>query len=79
MECQFFSDYFTSKLEIKPQPRMALYLGRIHYFTSKLEIKPQRQIRKCRLLRYYFTSKLEIKPQLSSKFDDWEKIILHQN
>ena len=33
--------YFTSKIEIKPQPSLDNYIPNANYFTSKIEIKPQ--------------------------------------
>ena len=61
-------NYFTSKLEIKPQPVAIPPEEFFDYFTSKLEIKPQPVDNKDNNLLYYFTSKLEIKPQLVSCF-----------
>ena len=34
-------NYFTSKIEIKPQPFGRGSLQSFNYFTSKIEIKPQ--------------------------------------
>ena len=72
-------DYFTSKLEIKPQLSFAICHISFNYFTSKLEIKPQLCGRNKFSNLHYFTSKLEIKPQLGSVIDMFFKIILHQN
>ena len=36
-------NYFTSKLEIKPQHFTQVCKNPSYYFTSKLEIKPQHQ------------------------------------
>ena len=57
------SYYFTSKIEIKPQPWNSREKATKNYFTSKIEIKPQLQSSCTPLYRYYFTSKIEIKPQ----------------
>ena len=35
------SYYYTTKLEIKPQPSPANVLDGENYYTTKLEIKPQ--------------------------------------
>ena len=34
-------DYFTSKIEIKPQLCLCMSVITCNYFTSKIEIKPQ--------------------------------------
>ena len=34
-------DYFTSKIEIKPQLFLSVKYCHFYYFTSKIEIKPQ--------------------------------------
>ena len=34
-------DYFTSKIEIKPQQTAFTAVANADYFTSKIEIKPQ--------------------------------------
>ena len=57
------SYYFTSELEIKPQPPAAATSAPVNYFTSELEIKPQLMNVVLLLISYYFTSELEIKPQ----------------
>ena len=61
-------DYFTSKIEIKPQLRALLIAPLFHYFTSKIEIKPQLVECSTEIFDYYFTSKIEIKPQLRKLF-----------
>ena len=56
-------DYFTSKIEIKPQLVFDLDIKVLNYFTSKIEIKPQQGWFLYLRLPDYFTSKIEIKPQ----------------
>ena len=36
-----FPDYYTPKLEIKPQQSRRIECNARHYYTPKLEIKPQ--------------------------------------
>ena len=71
-------NYFTSKIEIKPQPSGGANLGVNDYFTSKIEIKPQPPIADSYLGSDYFTSKIEIKPQLICIVYLVIIIILHQ-
>ena len=56
-------DYFTSKIEIKPQLTLRIADSERHYFTSKIEIKPQLRELFHVVDDNYFTSKIEIKPQ----------------
>ena len=56
-------DYFTSKIEIKPQLNAAITALYCDYFTSKIEIKPQPLKSTASFAADYFTSKIEIKPQ----------------
>ena len=56
-------DYFTSKIEIKPQLSTRVRKSAPHYFTSKIEIKPQPEPFYATFGLHYFTSKIEIKPQ----------------
>ena len=58
-------NYFTSKIEIKPQLHSIESYASANYFTSKIEIKPQPLRLTHSSCSYYFTSKIEIKPQLS--------------
>ena len=71
--------YFTSELEIKPQPCLCLVLRKRNYFTSELEIKPQQVARRNENRRNYFTSELEIKPQPYDKLPKDGQIILLPN
>ena len=61
-------DYFTPKLEIKPQLGIRESHSDTHYFTPKLEIKPQLAVGRLEATVNYFTPKLEIKPQLNYHF-----------
>ena len=61
------SYYFTSKIEIKPQPWNSREKATKNYFTSKIEIKPQHAAAIYANMSDYFTSKIEIKPQLLAR------------
>ena len=78
MSVLFMADYFTSKIEIKPQQIAQVYPLHKYYFTSKIEIKPQLAYSVSDIVCYYFTSKIEIKPQQKAKIDVSNLIILHQ-
>ena len=71
-------DYFTSKIEIKPQQTEILPHKTFNYFTSKIEIKPQPYGGRMTDQEYYFTSKIEIKPQQRKTARYNGRIILHQ-
>ena len=72
------TDYFTSKIEIKPQRKNFAKPESMHYFTSKIEIKPQLSDRMYKNNINYFTSKIEIKPQPFPPAQVLSAIILHQ-
>ena len=72
-------NYFTPKLEIKPQLTLSATGSDGNYFTPKLEIKPQLGNTSNFNLPDYFTPKLEIKPQHMQLQKIKEMIILHPN
>ena len=75
---EIYLNYFTSKIEIKPQPAIYGTTANKNYFTSKIEIKPQLFISLIVISFNYFTSKIEIKPQLFCLAISLSVIILHQ-
>ena len=52
----FVKYYFTSKIEIKPQPNRIHGKIADYYFTSKIEIKPQQYVCEYVSNHNYFTS-----------------------